>query len=450
MTSGLRARLYLAAALAAVMVAAIAIGIRQEMPAAVIAIVIGVVTAEVAVRTMLDAVRTMTLAADALGKEGEAVRARVIRDDELGELGRAIDGAADRLRDRLAAARLETDRFRLVLDSMVEAVFATDARGTIVLENAALVRLLGTAATHGRTVLEAIRSPVLHDAMQEALSGVSSSVRFDMAMGGETRSLAAQLSPLPHGRGVVCVLHDVTEIQRADTVRRDFVANASHELRTPLTAIRGFAETLRDGAVEDPATSRRFIELIVEHALRLEALVDDLLELSRAESPDVALELGPVDVGALASRVVRAFESKAESKRIAVRMDIESWVRVIGDERALDHVLTNLVDNALKYTPDGGRVRITSRAGPPCRDTAEPTIEVEVSDTGPGIAASQQQRIFERFYRVDPGRSRAAGGTGLGLAIVKHLVHAMGGDATVESRTGQGATFRVRLRAARA
>jgi two-component system phosphate regulon sensor histidine kinase PhoR len=296
----------------------------------------------------------------------------------------------------------------------------------------------------GRTAVEAIRSAELHEAVEGALRGESSSVTLEIRVGVESRMLAAQVAPLPARSGVVAVLHDVTELKLADTVRRDFVANASHELRTPLTAIRGFAETLADGAIGDPVLAKRFLGRILEHAVRLQRLVDDLLELSRAESPDVAFTLGPVDVGVAISRALRGLERNAADKRITLSAEglDDAPLFVEADAVALDHVLVNLVDNGVKYTPDGGRVTVHLDTNP------EEGVVIEVSDTGGGIAPQNLPRIFERFYRVDSGRAREVGGTGLGLAIVKHLVQRMGGEVGVESRLGRGTTFRVQLRRA--
>ncbi len=388
--------------------------------------------------TMVRPMRELTRVADALSAGDLEVRTRAQGNDELGRLGRALDRMADQLRERLRNLRAEEARLRTVLDAMVEAVFVTDAKGRIVLTNAALDRMVN-GPVRGRTAIEAIRSPELHDAVQRAREGETVTVDFGTRVEAEERSIAAHLAPLPDKAGVVSVLHDVTEMKRADRVRRDFVANASHELRTPLTAIRGFAETLRDGAVQDPEASTRFLDTIVRHTLRLQRLVDDLLLLSRAESPDEHYEVGPVDVGPVATDVVRGLGAQAAAKDITVRLEgVDGLPAAHASEDALDQVLVNLVDNAIKYTPQGGQVIVRGRSD-------DGRVTLEVTDTGPGIPPHHAARIFERFYRVDKGRSREVGGTGLGLSIVKHLVQRMGADVVVDSRVGGGTTFRIIL-----
>lgn len=375
--------------------------------------------------------------ADGLARGELARRVRSTRRDAIGALGRAIDGMADQLAERIERSRAEEARLRTILDAMVEAVLVTDEAGTIVLSNAALVALVGRDPC-GSTILAALRSPELGNAVAHA-SGGSTRVDFELHTARGDRVLSAQVAPLPEDAGVITVLHDVTDLRRADSVRRDFVANASHELRTPLTSIRGFAETLLDGALEDPAHARRFVQGIADNAVRLQRLVEDLLELSRAESPDASLELEPVSALEVATKVVRSLEPHASEKRIEVTVSGEpSAAWCLAEPRALDHVLMNLVENAIKYTQEGGHVRVDVQ-GDPTRTV------VRVEDDGPGIAPQHLPRIFERFYRIDPGRSRAQGGTGLGLSIVKHLVTRMTGEITVESRLGKGTTFTVAL-----
>jgi two-component system phosphate regulon sensor histidine kinase PhoR len=397
---------------------------------------------ELLTRSLVRPLAELGRAADALAAGEVSVRVRSQRRDELGLVARSLDRMADAIDARIARMSAEEAQLRTILDAMVEGVLVTDREGRIRLTNAALQKLAGRV--EGRTAVEAIRSAELHEAVEGALRGESSSVTLEIRVGVESRMLAAQVAPLPARSGVVAVLHDVTELKLADTVRRDFVANASHELRTPLTAIRGFAETLADGAIGDPVLAKRFLGRILEHAVRLQRLVDDLLELSRAESPDVAFTLGPVDVGVAISRALRGLERNAADKRITLSAEglDDAPLFVEADAVALDHVLVNLVDNGVKYTPDGGRVTVHLDTNP------EEGVVIEVSDTGGGIAPQNLPRIFERFYRVDSGRAREVGGTGLGLAIVKHLVQRMGGEVGVESRLGRGTTFRVQLRRA--
>ncbi len=307
----------------------------------------------------------------------------------------------------------------------------TDSRGYITLTNEVLTDLVGFDA-EGKTATEAIRHPDFHRAVEEAQEGFSGvlEIEIDGVGGRPRRVLRASVSPLRSRQGVVTVFHAVTAERAADQVRRDFVANAGHELRTPLTAIRGFAETLREGAVHDPESAPGFLDVIVRHAHRLQSLVDDLADLSRFEGEELELELTPVSVGALVDQVVRGLEAQSKAKGLTVVCSgLDDAPRVMAEERALEQVLVNLLDNAIKYTPEGGEVRIDIAA-------KERDVLIEVANSGPGISAKHLPRVFERFYRVDAGRSRELGGTGLGLSIVKHLVAKIGGGITVDSGGG--------------
>jgi len=358
--------------------------------------------------------------------------------DVIGDLGRALDRMAEQLTERIARMRAEEARLATIIDAMVEGVLVTDSKGTIQLTNKALLALAGREV-RGFPVRDAIRSIELREALTTALGGVFATVSFDVQTNLEKRRLTAQLVPLREGGGVIAVLHDVTELHRVDAVRRDFVANASHELRTPLTTIRGFAETLLDGAIEDPVLARRFVQTINDNSVRLQSLVDDLLELSRAESPDAQLELEPVSSLETAERVAASLLPRAEGRKttITVAGDADSsWC--VAEPRALEHVLTNLIENAIKYSGENGRIHVGIEA-------METKLTICVRDNGPGISREHLPRLFERFYRVDEGRARAQGGTGLGLSIVKHLVTRMGGAVEVDSVVGEGTTFTVTL-----
>jgi two-component system phosphate regulon sensor histidine kinase PhoR len=251
--------------------------------------------------------------------------------------------------------------------------------------------------------------------------------------------LAIQVTALPEDiGGSTAVFHDITELRRLEKVRKDFVANVSHELRTPITAIRGYAETLRSGAIADRENAPQMIEIIHRQSERLSELVEDLLELSRLEAKELELAKAPVRLQVAATRAVDGVRPKAHEKGIAIALSIPPSLVTLADERALEQVLLNLLDNAVKYTPPGGQVEVAAeQSGERC--------VIRVRDTGIGIEAKHLSRIFERFYRVDKGRSRDMGGTGLGLAIVKHLVTALGGELKVSSQPGRGSTFVVLL-----
>ena len=231
------------------------------------------------------------------------------------------------------------------------------------------------------------------------------------------------------------VLHDVTELRRLERVRQDFVANVSHEFKTPLTAIQGFAETLLSGAIEDPKNNRRFLRIIRDHATRLARLTDDLLKLARIEAGKLEVQLLPVAVAEVVDSCMETALLKANQKQIGITVELAADLpRVRGDAALLRDVVQNLVDNAIQYTPPGGKILISAE-----RKNGEAIIAV--TDTGIGIPLSDQERIFERFYRVDAARSREAGGTGLGLSIAKHIVEVHGGDLWVESEVGAGSKF---------
>jgi two-component system phosphate regulon sensor histidine kinase PhoR len=251
--------------------------------------------------------------------------------------------------------------------------------------------------------------------------------------------VSIHISPL--GRelaGSAAVFFDVTELRRLEKIRKDFVANVSHELRTPITAIRGYAETLKSGALADALNAPRMVDIIYRQSERLSELVEDLLELSRIDARQIQLQEKPIDLEKATLRAAETVRPKALTKQIAVEVAIAPALQVIADERALDQVLLNLLDNAVKYTPPGGHVRVTAK------DFAS-TVELSVKDNGAGIEARHLPRIFERFYRVDKGRSRDMGGTGLGLSIVKNLVTLMKGDVRVHSAPLEGSTFFVTL-----
>jgi two-component system phosphate regulon sensor histidine kinase PhoR len=329
-------------------------------------------------------------------------------------------------------------RLRTILDSMVEAVFVVDDTGRVTLTNRALDLLLERDA-RGRRPKKLIRSQELQQAIRRARKQrKATEVEIEGQIGERVHTFRAQVSPLPGRNGAVTVLHDVSSLKAADRVRRDFVANASHELRTPLTAIRGFAETLRDGALADPDVGPRFVDGILRHTARLQRLTEDLVLLSRAESLEQVYEPSPTDLGELARECVSSLDSSARKKGIRVDLEVPEPVLVSVNAHALEGVLINLVDNAIKYSSEGGEVHVRV-----VRDGDQ--VVVSVKDAGIGIPVELQQRIFERFYRVDKGRSREEGGTGLGLSIVRHLTSRMGGTIELESAPGAGSLFRVRL-----
>jgi two-component system phosphate regulon sensor histidine kinase PhoR len=294
----------------------------------------------------------------------------------------------------------------------------------------------------GKLLIELVRHAELHELMKRARSGRTTALgEIDLA-GIKPRRLLIHATGLGRdGGGLIVVFVDVTDLRRLESLRRDFVANVSHELRTPVTAVRSAAETLRDSALKDPdpRAAIRFVDIIERNAERLQALIEDLLELSRLESKEFTLKKERIDLPTVASLVLGLFRERAERKGIRLAAEIPADLPALeSDQRALEQVLANLVDNAVKYCQAGARV--TLRA-----ERAGVGLRLLVEDTGPGIDPSHLPRIFERFYRVDAGRSRDVGGTGLGLSIVKHLGEAMGGEVRVESTVAVGSRFSVTL-----
>ena len=368
--------------------------------------------------------------------------------DELSELARSLNDTAARLDATIRSLTEERNRSAAVLGSMVEGVAVIGADERVLYCNHAFCQSVGAGmeSCQGRTLLEVVRHTDLLALIRRALAS-GDTVPGEVTFSGERpRTFAATAAPV-HGEpvragGVVLVLHDISDLRRLERVRRDFVANVSHEFKTPLTAIQGFAETLLGGALEDAQNSRRFLEIIRDHAARLGRLTDDLLKLSQMEAGKLELDLRPVVVADLIDSCLETAQLKAGQKQLAVVVESSPGLPPVrGDSVRLREVLQNLLDNAVQYTPAGGRITVRAAA-------SDGGIVISVADTGIGIPQADQERIFERFYRVDAARSREVGGTGLGLAIARHLVEAHGGRISVESEVGAGSTFSVFLPAA--
>jgi len=356
----------------------------------------------------------------------------------------ALNEMADTFEARLRASDARRSRLEAVIEAMEEAVLVVDAEERVVVANPRLRELFASPGAsmppEGRSLLEEVRHAEVVDTLRAALRKGETQLREAAVGPAGERRVRFQVAPFtqPDGSaGAVAVFHDVTDLRRVESIRRDFVANASHELKTPLTSIRGYAERLADMKLPDHAVPA--VDAIVGNARRLQALVEDLLELSRIESGSVPLRPEPVDLAELVRRLLRDLEPRLRAGELELEVQAPDDARVWADRRGVEQVLGNLLDNAIKYTPAGGRIDVQVRPGPGRR------LQVAVTDTGLGIPRKDLPRIFERFYRVDPGRSRALGGTGLGLAIVKHLVQAMGGQLGVESQPGQGSRFWVEL-----
>lgn len=365
-------------------------------------------------------------------------------------------GWALHLRGRLTAAEAELQRCcaeqgeqserqllqqHALLDSMVEGVLVLDSENRIELTNASLRQLLGLAdEVNGQSLEEAVPAAVraelkeLVTAVREAGELRAGELQLN---GGDPKRVHINAHCLQRGAGqhTLLVFHNVTRLKELENTRRDFVANVSHELRTPLSLIKGFTETLMDGAVDDPKKSREFLQTIDKHADRLGYLIDDLLTLAQLDSGRLAMNRQPTNLRALAERVEEDLSTKAAKRSIELKTDIPADLLLDADGDRLQQAVFNLVDNAIKYGRTGGTVTIEGRA------SAQGMAEVAVADDGEGIPAEAVEQVFERFFRVDKARSRETGGTGLGLAIVKHIVHSHGGKVRLESKIGCGARF---------
>lgn len=402
---------------------------------------LAVVLASLASRLASRPLGAMTTAAARLARGDFDVSLGEGPKDEFGVLWRALASLAEQLEARIGDLERERDRLSAILSGMVEGVLVLDEAQTIVEANPAAERILRTdGPAIGKRADDVLVDPALREIVERARAGEPPAAEVIEAREADGRSLAVYVRPLKgdvHEGGIVVVLHDLTHLRRLATMRRDFVANVSHELRTPVTSIQGYAETLLRGV--EPDTARQFHEIIHRQAQRIGALVEQLLALSELEArePDATPRV-PVSVAAVVAHVAETVRGRADAAGARLDLDVPGDLDALGDEESLERALQNLVDNALKYAAGGGVVRVCAR-----RVGAE--VEIAVEDEGSGIAAEHLPRLFERFYRVDPGRARSAGGAGLGLSIVKHLVEGMGGTITVESELGAGTRFVLRL-----
>jgi two-component system phosphate regulon sensor histidine kinase PhoR len=326
-----------------------------------------------------------------------------------------------------------------ILTGMVEGVLVVDRHGRLQLVNRAAQQMLRVEPTAtGRPYLEVIRHPDIAAQLTAALHGEEIGGHELTLARDPGRTLLTRAAPVtgPSG-GAVLVLHDITDLRRADQIRRDFVANVSHELRTPLTAIRGYVEALLDGP-SDAESTRKFIEIIARHSTRMERLVKDLLRLARLDARQELLETARCDIRQIFNAVTADLAPSIEAKGQHVTLEVSPEARYVdGDPAKLHDIIRNLVENAVNYSPEGTEVRLGAAQD-------ESTYSITVADSGPGIPAEDLTRVFERFYRVDKSRARP-GGTGLGLAIVKHLVELHGGEALAANRPEGGAMFTIRL-----
>ncbi|MGD0220977.1 MAG: ATP-binding protein [Terriglobia bacterium] len=366
-------------------------------------------------------------------------------DDEMGALGRSLSNTAAQLRDLVDRLGVESAQREAILASMVEGVLAVDSTLRITFANASFIRAVGgpNPIPARMQLVELVRAPELREVLTRVLS-TGESVKRRMQLPAADRVFEVQAAPLTSGtaRGAIAILHDITDLERLERIRRDFVANVSHELRTPLTAIRGYAETLLEGALEDQENNRRFLEIIKAHAIRLNNISSDLLALSELESGKARPEPEPVSVRGAVESAMHTLEAEARLRSVSLVSDHVEDVQVLGDRLQIEQALVNLLDNAVKFNRPGGEARME------VTHTGDGRVKITLADTGIGIPHDDLPRIFERFYRVDKARSREVGGTGLGLSIVKHIIERANGTVSVESQLGKGSTFTLMLPAA--
>jgi len=364
-------------------------------------------------------------------------------DDEFGALSRSLSLVAPQIEELLTRLRTELTRREAILSSMTEGVLAVDARLNVTFCNESFLRAVGDRrSSDGAPLIKVVRDPVLFQMLKQVVdTGKTHRQRLQLSTPQITRSFEVYATPLAGGttRGALAILHDVTPAERLERMKRDFIANVSHEMRTPLATIRGYAETLLEGGLEDPQNCRKFVEIIQANGVRLNNIVADFLTLSELESGRTDIQPGPVSVNDVLGSALRAVEPAASLMGVRLQAEAVPDLRLMGYGIRLEQALLNLLDNAVKFNRPDGEVHVLVQQG------SEDRIEVRVSDTGLGIPPEDLSRIFERFYRVDKARSRQVGGTGLGLSIVKHAIEQMNGTVTVESELGKGTTFTVSL-----
>ncbi|MGD9236731.1 MAG: ATP-binding protein [Desulfobacterales bacterium] len=366
--------------------------------------------------------------------------------EEMGSLADAMNQMAAQLNERIETISTQRNQLETVLTSMLEGVIAIDTEERIVSINQAAAQLFENEPHNcrGKSIQEIIRSPALQQFIRQALSSKNPSEKDITVFQNEERVIGVKGSPLlganQHQIGTLVVFHDVTRLRRLENMRRDFVANVSHEIKTPLTAIKGFVETLQQGNVEEIHERERFLGIIQKHVDRLDAIIEDLLALSRIEQENGKKEIKfeSVKIGDVFQAAIQLCRPKADEKNIRIDLDFDDETTAVLDPTLIEQAVVNLLDNAVKFSDPGSMIHIKSYR-------QDDQLVIRVQDHGIGIAQKHLPRLFERFYRIDKARSRDMGGTGLGLAIVKHIAQAHGGHVAVESKLGEGSRFSIHL-----
>ena len=369
-------------------------------------------------------------------------RLRIPNTPETGNLAVTLNDMAAQLERQIRVVTQQRNEQEAILSSMQEGVLALDPQAHVIALNPAAEALLSVPASQarGRTVQEVIRNVGLQRLLTDAVSKAEPTTGEIVLRGEEERFVQVTATALRdaagHDLGILVVLNDITQLRWLENIRRDFVANVSHELKTPITSIKGFVETLRDGALADPPQAERFLEIVGRHADRLNAIIEDLLSLSRLEQTNQAAEIArpEVQLSPIIKAAVLDCSAKAAARQITILPSCDAGLFVKAKAPLLEQAVVNLLDNAISYSNPAGTVWLTAWK-------SDREVHIDVRDEGIGIAPEHVSRIFERFYRTDRARDRASGGTGLGLAIVKHIVQIHDGQVDVTSKVGQGSTF---------
>jgi two-component system, OmpR family, phosphate regulon sensor histidine kinase PhoR len=405
--------------------------VHHVWPGVLVALAVAVGTSGIAARSMARRLQHIVRFADRVAAGDLAARIEDPSGDEIGQVATALDKTARHLEDSFAALQTSQHQLETLLNSMQDAVIAVSADDRVQWANQTMDKLVPQRTRKNAPLVETVRDPDFLTAVRGASEARKVfTARAASIVPGRTFDVTA--APMPGG-GAVAVLRDLTETERVEKTRRDFIANVSHELRTPLTSIQGYTETLLDSAPDDDH-SREFLDIIRKSALRMSRLTEDLLRLARVESGEQRFDIQPTAPAELLQEAVQSFREIARAQNVELKVEDNAGAQVGADPEAIHQVFSNLVENALKYGASGRKVILGARPVPE-------GVEFYVQDFGPGVPSEHLPRLFERFYRVDKARSRESGGTGLGLAIAKHIVLAHDGSIRAQSELNHGSTF---------